>query len=195
MAKTISTTKANPIRPFYAAVGGVDVAVAFARTGLTDVQTRLAKVEREPKALVGQVQAEAKALPARVEAKINELVAELNGTVDDLNKQYVDLAAPRQEPGRPDPSPAGHPGPEGRDQEDRHQGEDHDDAGQEGHVHREVVRQGHRHRGEEDRHRRQEGHRRRRGQDRHRHRRVNACGRSRPARRTVERRPDQLTLF
>ena len=47
MAKTISTTnKANPIRPFYAAVGGVDVAVALARTGLTDVQTRLAKVER-----------------------------------------------------------------------------------------------------------------------------------------------------
>ena len=92
MAKTISTTKANPIRPFYAAVGGVDVAVAFARTGLSDVQTRLAKVEREPKALVGQVQAEAKAVPARVEAKITELVAELNGTVDDLNKQYVDLA-------------------------------------------------------------------------------------------------------
>ena len=59
MAKTISTTKANPIRPFYAAVGGVDIAVALARTGLSDVQTRLAKVEREPKALVGQVQAEA----------------------------------------------------------------------------------------------------------------------------------------
>jgi heparin binding hemagglutinin HbhA len=92
MAKTITTTKANPIRPFYAAVGGVDVAVAVARTGLTDVQTRLAKVEREPKALVGQVQAEAKALPARVEAKISELVADLNGTVEDLNKQYVDLA-------------------------------------------------------------------------------------------------------
>jgi peptidoglycan hydrolase CwlO-like protein len=92
MAKTISTTKANPARPFYAAVGGVDIAVAFARTGLTDVQTRLAKVEREPKALVGQVQKEAKALPARVEAKISELVNELNGTVDDLNKQYVDLA-------------------------------------------------------------------------------------------------------
>ena len=59
MAKTISTTKANPVRPFYAAVGGVDVAVAFARTGLNDVQTRLAKVEREPKVLVGQVQKEA----------------------------------------------------------------------------------------------------------------------------------------
>ena len=39
MAKTISTTKANPIRPFYAAVGGVDIAVALARTGLGAVQT------------------------------------------------------------------------------------------------------------------------------------------------------------
>jgi heparin binding hemagglutinin HbhA len=92
MAKTLTTTKANPVRPFYAAVGGVDAAVALARTGFNDVQTRLAKVEREPKALVGQVQKEAKALPARVEARISELVAELNGTVDDLNKQYVDLA-------------------------------------------------------------------------------------------------------
>ena len=110
MAKTISTAKANPIRPLYAAVGGVDAAVAAARTGLTeaqirinDVQTRLSKVDVEPKALVGQgrtlvvarvdeLQKAANALPARVEAKINELVAELGGTVDDLNKQYVELA-------------------------------------------------------------------------------------------------------
>ena len=117
MAKTISTTKANPIRPLYAAVGGVDIAVAKARTGLTDVQTRLndvqtrlndvqtrlSKVDVEPKALVGQgrtlvvarvdeLQKVANTLPARVEAKINELVAELGGTVDDLNKQYVELA-------------------------------------------------------------------------------------------------------
>jgi heparin binding hemagglutinin HbhA len=117
MAKTISTAKANPIRPLYAAVGGVDVAVAKARTGLTDVQmrlndvqtrlndvqTRLSKVDVEPKALVGQgrtlvvarvdeLQKVANTLPARVEAKINELVAELGGTVDDLNKQYVELA-------------------------------------------------------------------------------------------------------
>ncbi|HEX2550763.1 MAG TPA: hypothetical protein VHK64_04150 [Nocardioidaceae bacterium] len=110
MAKTISTAKANPIRPLYAAVGGVDAAVAAARTGLTeaqirinDVQTRLSKVDVEPKALVGQgrtlvvarvdeLQKAANALPSRVEAKINELVAELGGTVDDLNKQYVELA-------------------------------------------------------------------------------------------------------
>jgi len=110
MAKTISTAKANPIRPLYAAVGGVDIAVAKARTGLTDVQTRLndvqtrlSKVDVEPKALVGQgrtlvvarvdeLQKVANTLPARVEAKINELVAELGGTVEDLNKQYVELA-------------------------------------------------------------------------------------------------------
>ncbi len=110
MAKTISTSKVNPTRPFYAAVGGVDAAVAAARTGLNDVQTRLndvqtrlSKVEREPKALVDQgrtvvvtrvdeLRDEAKNLPSRVEAKINELLAELNGTVDDLNKQYVELA-------------------------------------------------------------------------------------------------------
>jgi hypothetical protein len=117
MAKTISTAKANPIRPLYAAVGGVDVAVAAARTGLTeaqtrltdvqtrltDVQTRLSKVDVEPKALVGQgrtlvvarvdeLQKVANTLPARVEAKINELVAELGGTVEDINKQYVELA-------------------------------------------------------------------------------------------------------
>ena len=69
MAKTISTTKVNPIRPFYAAVGGVDIAVAVARTGLTDVQTRLAKVELEPKALASQVRRpRPRTLPARVEA-------------------------------------------------------------------------------------------------------------------------------
>ena len=106
MAKTISTAKANPIRPLYAAVGGVDIAVAKARTGLTDVQTRLndvqtrlSKVDVEPKAIVGQgrtlvvarvdeLQKVANTLPARVEAKINELVA----ADEDLNKQYVELA-------------------------------------------------------------------------------------------------------
>ena len=124
MAKTITTAKANPIRPLYAAVGGVDIAVAKARTGLSDVHTRLndvqtrlndvqtrlndvqnrlSKVDVEPKALVGQgrtlvvarvdeLQKVANTLPARVEAKINELVAELGGTVEDLNKQYVELA-------------------------------------------------------------------------------------------------------
>ncbi len=103
MAQTIRTTKANPTRPFYAAVGGVDAAVARARTGLSDVQTRLAQVDLEPKALADQgrtivitrvdaLQQVATAVPARVEATINELVAELGETVEDLNKSYVDLA-------------------------------------------------------------------------------------------------------
>jgi len=106
MAKTNSTksNKVDPIRPFYAAVGGVDVAVAYARTGLTEAQTRLAKVDFEPKALATQgrslvtarvddFQKEAKALPSRAQKLVDAYVAELGETVDDLNKQYVDLAA------------------------------------------------------------------------------------------------------
>ena len=56
MARTNSTksNKVDPTRPFYAAVGSVDVAVAFARTGLTEAQTRLAKVDFEPKSLATQ---------------------------------------------------------------------------------------------------------------------------------------------
>ena len=95
MARTNSTqqNKIDPTRPFFAAVGGVDIAVAYARTGLTEAQTRLAKVDFEPKALADGFQKEAKAIPSRVEALVNEKVAELSETVDDLNKQYVDLAA------------------------------------------------------------------------------------------------------
>jgi hypothetical protein len=106
MARTNSTksNKVDPTRPFYAAVGGVDAAVAYARTGLTEAQTRLAKVDFEPKSLANQgvtlvssrvddLRGEAKALPSRVQGAVNEYVAELGETVDDLNKQYVDLAA------------------------------------------------------------------------------------------------------
>ena len=107
MATTNSSNRIIPTRAFYAAVGSVDVAVAAARTGLAEAQTRLAEaqtrladaqnrlaaVDFEPKVLVGGLQKEAKALPARVEALVNEYVAELGGTVDDLNKQYADLAA------------------------------------------------------------------------------------------------------
>jgi heparin binding hemagglutinin HbhA len=95
MARTNSTksNKVDPTRPFYAAVGGVDVAVAYARTGLTEAQTRLAKVDFEPKALVDGLQKEAKVLPSRVEAFVDVYRAEIGETVDELNKQYVDLAA------------------------------------------------------------------------------------------------------
>ena len=106
MARTNSTksNKVDPTRPFYAAVGSVDAAVAYARTGLTEAQTRLAKVDFEPKSLATQgrtlvtsrvdgLRGEAKALPSKVQGAVNEYVAELGETVDDLNKQYVDLAA------------------------------------------------------------------------------------------------------
>jgi heparin binding hemagglutinin HbhA len=95
MARTNSTqqNKIDPIRPFYAAVGGVDVAVAYARTSLTEAQTRLASVDFEPKALADGFQKEAKNLPNRVEAFVDVYRAEFSGTVDELNKQYVDLAA------------------------------------------------------------------------------------------------------
>jgi heparin binding hemagglutinin HbhA len=102
--KRTQQIKVDPTRPFYAAVGSVDIAVAAARNGLTDVQTRLSRVDLEPKALAEQgrtlvitrvdaLQKQAKTLPARAEAKLNEYVAELGETVDDLNVQYVDLAS------------------------------------------------------------------------------------------------------
>jgi len=99
MARTNSTAqnKIDPTRPFYAAVGSVDAAVAYARTSLTEAQARLVNLDLEPKAIVGDLQKEAKALPSRVEALVNGYVTELNDTVaetvDDLNKQYVGLAA------------------------------------------------------------------------------------------------------
>src|SRR5690349_19860537 len=103
MART-NQYKVDPTRPLYAVVGGVDVAVAYARTGISDVQARVAKVDFEPKALaesgrtvvvarVDELQKDVKALPKRVEAKIDDVVAEIGGTVEDLNKQYIDLAA------------------------------------------------------------------------------------------------------
>ena len=81
MAKTTSpkSNKVDPTRPFYAAVGGVDVAVAAARNGISEAQSRLSKVDLAPKAIPGQL-----------EYFVNEYVAE---TVEDLNQQYVDLAA------------------------------------------------------------------------------------------------------
>jgi heparin binding hemagglutinin HbhA len=96
--------KVDPTRPFYAAVGTFDITVAAARSSLTDVQTRLSRVDLEPKALADQgrtivvtrvdaLQKQAKTLPSRAEAKLNEYVADLGETVDELNGQYVDLAA------------------------------------------------------------------------------------------------------
>ena len=84
MARTnsIRQNRIDPTRPFFAAVGGVDVAVSFARTGLTEAQSRVNAAQTR----LAQVDLEPRAIPARVEALVTD-------TVDDLNQQYVDLAA------------------------------------------------------------------------------------------------------
>ena len=121
MAKT-QQFKIDATRPFYAVVGATDLAVELARTTATDVQSRFAKVELEPKALrdqavtivsarteeltkdaksaqarvealLAELQAEVKALPAKAQARVNELVAELGEAVSDFNETYAELAA------------------------------------------------------------------------------------------------------
>ena len=69
MARTNSfaQNKIDPTRPFFAAVGSVDAAVAFAR--------------------------DPKAIPTKTVARVKESVNELTETVDEWNQQYVDLAA------------------------------------------------------------------------------------------------------
>ncbi|MGA9747417.1 MAG: hypothetical protein WBQ50_08185 [Nocardioides sp.] len=112
--KTKSAPKFDATRPFYAAVGAGDLAVAFARTAATDVQASLAKVELEPQAIRAQastlvstrvegfqgdakkaqaalesrfaaVQADAKALPTKLEKLVTDYLGE-------LAKGYTDLA-------------------------------------------------------------------------------------------------------
>ena len=112
--------KIDATRPLFAVVGAGDLAVEFARTYATDVQTRFAKVEIEPKALrdqartvviarvdelakdakeaqtklearVAGLQADAKTLPGKVESFTNETVAELNETYGDLAVRGRDL--------------------------------------------------------------------------------------------------------
>ena len=94
-------------RPFYAAVGAGDLAVAYARNTATEVQARVGRLQDlqvEPKALreqavatvearIAELQADAKALPGRVEQVVNEYVAELNKAIEELNKNYTDLAS------------------------------------------------------------------------------------------------------
>jgi len=118
------TLKIDATRPFYAVVGAGDLAVeharSYARTYATDVSTRFAKVELEPKALrdqaltvvvsrvdeltkdakkaqakletrVADLQSDAKALPGKVESFTNETVAELTGAYGDLAARGKDL--------------------------------------------------------------------------------------------------------
>ncbi len=76
MAETTTRQhKLDATRPFYAAVGVADLAVAFGRTAASEAQTRFAKIDREPKALRDQA------------------VTLVTGRVEDLNKGYTDLAA------------------------------------------------------------------------------------------------------
>lgn len=118
------TLKIDATRPFFAVVGAGDLAVeharSYARTYATDVSTRFAKVELEPKALrdqaltvvvsrvdeltkdakkaqakletrVADLQSDAKALPGKVESFTNETVAELTGAYGDLATRGKDL--------------------------------------------------------------------------------------------------------
>ena len=114
--------KIDATRPFYAGVGVVDVAVEFARTRATDVQSRFGKVELEPKALRDQArtvvvsrvdeltegakeaqaklearaadfQTDAKKFPAKVESFVNETVAEATETYEDLAARGKDLVS------------------------------------------------------------------------------------------------------
>jgi heparin binding hemagglutinin HbhA len=108
--RQIKQNRAVATRPLYAAIGAGDLAVALARSTAGDVQTRLSKVDLQPKALrdelgkgakdaqsrietrVAELQKEAQALPGKVEALVNGYLAALNETVEDLNKQYLELA-------------------------------------------------------------------------------------------------------
>jgi cobalamin biosynthesis Mg chelatase CobN len=116
------TLKIDAKRPFYAVVGAGDLAVEYARTYASDVQTRIAKVDIEPKALrdqartvvvarvdeltkdakqaqaklearVAELQADAKTLPGKVETLTNEAVVELTETYGDLAARGKDLVA------------------------------------------------------------------------------------------------------
>jgi heparin binding hemagglutinin HbhA len=111
MANTKQQSKFDATRPFYAAVGAGDLAVALARNAANDVQARFTKVDLEPKAVgnelskgvkdaqarfearVAEIQADAKEFSAKVEARLAAARSELNESIEDLNKQYAELAA------------------------------------------------------------------------------------------------------
>lgn len=107
------TVKIDAKRPFYAVVGATDLVVEYARNytadvsaRLTDVQSRVAKIDLEPKALRDQartlvvsridevnedvkearttVESRAKEARTQVEAYVNDAVAEVTETYGDL---------------------------------------------------------------------------------------------------------------
>src|SRR5687767_9833860 len=121
---TIEQFKTEAVKPLYAVAGATEVAYEFARgysieaqktatERLNDVQTRVSKIEREPKALqnqavsilnaritelqkdakdaqgkfearVAELQKEARALPKKVQNEIDDTVTELARTYADL---------------------------------------------------------------------------------------------------------------
>jgi hypothetical protein len=127
MAKTqfnVEQLKAEAVKPFYAVAGATEVAYEFARGYATeaqkqaserfaDVQTRVGKLERDPKALQGQavtlvntrveeLQKDAKDAQAKFEARVADLQkearafpkkvqTEIDDAVTELAKTYVDL--------------------------------------------------------------------------------------------------------
>lgn len=86
MARNNKQFKLDATRPFYAGVGVVDFAVELARATATDVQTRLSKVDLEPKALRDQAR-------TVVGSRVDELAEEATETYGDLAARGQDLVA------------------------------------------------------------------------------------------------------
>jgi len=136
MARTqfnVDQLKAEAVKPLYAVAGATELAYEFARGytneaqkqaqgRLSDVQTRVSKLERDPKALQGQavslvnaridelqkdakdaqakfeariaeLQKEARALPKRVQTEIDDTVTELVSTYAELVDRGEKLVA------------------------------------------------------------------------------------------------------
>jgi hypothetical protein len=121
---TVDQLKAEAVKPLYAVAGATEVAYEFARGYATeaqkqaqerfaDVQSRVSKIERDPKALqnqaagvvnarVEQLQKDAKDAQAKFEARVTELQKEalafpkraqneIDDAVTELAKTYADL--------------------------------------------------------------------------------------------------------
>ena len=113
MAKTQSTIEQFTVKPLYAVAGATEVAYEFARGYAGEAQTRVSKIEREPKALQNQavalvnariteLQKDAKDAQNRFEARVAELQkearalpkkvqTEIDDTVTELAKTYAEL--------------------------------------------------------------------------------------------------------
>ena len=113
MAKTQSKIINETVKPLYAVAGVTEVAYEFARGYALEAQTRVSKLEREPKALQNQAVAivnaridefskDAKEAQSKFEARVNELQKEaralpkkvqdeIDDTVTELARTYADM--------------------------------------------------------------------------------------------------------